>query len=1156
MPRLSWFLPRALLAILIAATAVGADPNEPKKDAKKDPKRDAPYTPLVHEASKEGEEAIKRFQYDKSLKVDLWAAEPMLANPVCFSFDEKGRCFVAETFRHSAGAVDNRGRPWLDDDLACRTVEERVAMFKKYAKSNFSRDYETEHDRVRLIEDTTGSGRADKATVFRNDFGHAADGIGAGLLARNGNVYFTCIPDLWLLKDTKGIGQADLKQSLSTGYGVHVAFIGHDLHGLRLGPDGKLYFSLGDRGLNVKTKEGKHLFNPDSGAVLRCDLDGANLEIVHIGLRNPQELAFDDYGNLFTVDNNSDSGDRARFVQIVEGGDSGWRIGYQYGSEMHDPKVVKQGNRGPWNYEKLWHPYHEGQPAYIVPPLANFADGPSGFTHYPGVGLGDKYKGHFFLCDFRGSAGGSGVWHFSTKPKGASFEMVEPKHFVWDILATDCDFAPDCGFYISDWTNGWDKPGKGRLYRVSDPEEQRKEVVKEVKAILAKGFDALSVAELTKLLGHPHQQVRMEAQFALAAKGKDGIEPLTDTARNSKNQLARIHAIWGLGMIARKGNDDAVSSVLSLKEDADEEIRAQVAKVLGWDLTITATETLVGMLNDKSQLVQFFALQSLARADIGRVNRGEKRSFILAHAKGLAAIFSLAFQNADKDPYLRYALSRAMAALMIEHEGLEREARADTRSSSTRLVSVLARRHSFQRSAAPDDASFGQDLEAFLADVDPRVVAEAVRTIHDLNLHKDLPKLAGLVAKANVAAEVMYRALDANYRLGNRENAAALAEFASKANAPEPLRILALKMLGAWPNPPRRDFITGLTQDLKPRDGSVAATAIKSRMLGIFAGSANVQKEAAAVAGKLGITEVSPFLFNLVSDAKASATARIEALSALDTLKDKRTGEAVATAIASNDPRIRNAGRAVLIKTKPIEVVAQLKEVLDTNDSIEKQGALALLAEVKSPEVDDVIESWLDKLMKKEAPAELQLDIIESAAKRNTVRLKRRLQGFEDARPKGDELGKYRETLVGGDAERGRNIFLNNAAVSCQRCHKLDGEGGDVGPPLNGIATRQKRDYLLESLVLPNKQIAKGYDSVLITKADGKTVTGVLKSEDAKEVKVMTAEGVLIVIKKDDIDDRKTTKSAMPDDLVQKLSKHEIRDLVEFLAGLKEEWKK
>src|SRR5207247_7275093 len=116
----------------------------------------------------------------------------------------------------------------------------------------------------------------------------------------------------------------------------------------------KLYFTIGDRGFHVVTKDKRTVSNPDSGAVLRCDPDGTNLEIVHIGLRNPQELAFDDFGNLFTYDNNSDSGDRARWVHVVEGGDSGWRCGYQYGTLMHTP-AVPQGNRGAWNTETNWH---------------------------------------------------------------------------------------------------------------------------------------------------------------------------------------------------------------------------------------------------------------------------------------------------------------------------------------------------------------------------------------------------------------------------------------------------------------------------------------------------------------------------------------------------------------------------------------------------------------------------------------------------------------------------------------------------------------------------------------------------------------------------------------------------------------------------------
>src|SRR5688572_17712490 len=61
--------------------------------------------PGRHAASDEGEAAIKKFKVNEGFKVELFAAEPMLVNPVCFAFDEKGRAYVVETFRHSEGTV-------------------------------------------------------------------------------------------------------------------------------------------------------------------------------------------------------------------------------------------------------------------------------------------------------------------------------------------------------------------------------------------------------------------------------------------------------------------------------------------------------------------------------------------------------------------------------------------------------------------------------------------------------------------------------------------------------------------------------------------------------------------------------------------------------------------------------------------------------------------------------------------------------------------------------------------------------------------------------------------------------------------------------------------------------------------------------------------
>ena len=169
------------------------------------------------------------------------------------------------------------------------------------------------------------------------------------------------------------------------------------MHGLILGPDGRLYWSIADRGTSTnllsQMKKPFPGLTPetlaDAGAVFRCAPDGSEFEIFATGLRNPQELAFDDEGNLFTGDNNGDGGDPARWHYVVEGADHGWRMGWQWLPKM-----------GAWNSEKLWANAPTNHAAYIVPSLAHIARGPAGLAFTPGTGLPPQYDNHFFLCDF------------------------------------------------------------------------------------------------------------------------------------------------------------------------------------------------------------------------------------------------------------------------------------------------------------------------------------------------------------------------------------------------------------------------------------------------------------------------------------------------------------------------------------------------------------------------------------------------------------------------------------------------------------------------------------------------------------------------------------------------------------------------------------
>ena len=260
------------------------------------------------------------------------ATYPLIDDPVAFCIDEQGRFYFAESDRQERGIEDNRSSSWwLLDDIASETVEDRLAMYRKWeAKREGGMAYYSKwSDRIAQLRDADGNGTFEHRSDFAGPFNEPLDGSGAGLLAFDGDIFYTNIPNLWRMRDADGDGVAEFTLKDSTGYGVRVALRGHDMHGLTIGYDGKVYWSIGDRGYHVKTPDGALLHDPRAGAVFRMNPDGSELELYHTGLRNPQELAFDAEGNLFTGDNNSDGGDKARIVYCMEGGETGWSMDYQ-----------------------------------------------------------------------------------------------------------------------------------------------------------------------------------------------------------------------------------------------------------------------------------------------------------------------------------------------------------------------------------------------------------------------------------------------------------------------------------------------------------------------------------------------------------------------------------------------------------------------------------------------------------------------------------------------------------------------------------------------------------------------------------------------------------------------------------------------------------
>ncbi len=127
-------------------------------------------------------------------------------------------------------------------------------------------------------------------------------------------------------------------------------FSGHGMSGVTVGPQGRIWWGIGDIGSNVTDQDGKNWKNPNRGVVVRCDPDGSNYEVFAHGVRNTHEFACDQFGNLISVDNDGDhAGERERLVYLIDGSDTGWRINWQFGKYTDD----KNNRYKVWIDEKM-----------------------------------------------------------------------------------------------------------------------------------------------------------------------------------------------------------------------------------------------------------------------------------------------------------------------------------------------------------------------------------------------------------------------------------------------------------------------------------------------------------------------------------------------------------------------------------------------------------------------------------------------------------------------------------------------------------------------------------------------------------------------------------------------------------------------------------
>jgi len=150
---------------------------------------------------------------------------------------------------------------------------------------------------------------------------------------------------------------------------------------------------------------------------------------------------------------------------------------------------------------------------------------------------------------------------------------------------------------------------------------------------------------------------------------------------------------------------------------------------------------------------------------------------------------------------------------------------------------------------------------------------------------------------------------------------------------------------------------------------------------------------------------------------------------------------------------------------------------------------------------------------------------------------------------KSEQLYRYQavaapDALKKADRAHGRQVF----AKTCATCHTLFGEGAKIGPDLTG-SQRANPEYVLTKVLDPSAVVAQDYQVTVVTTKSGRTLTGLVKEEDAATLALQTQNEVIRVAKADIDERKKSPVSMMPEGLLAPLSDAEVRDLIAYLAG-------
>jgi putative heme-binding domain-containing protein len=949
----------------------------------------------------------RALQVAEGFEINLFAADPLLAKPIQMNFDAAGRLWVASS-----------------------EVYPQIAPGQKA------------NDKIIILEDTNGDGRADKTTVF-------ADGllIPTGVEPGDGGAYVGHSTELVHLADTDGDGKADRRRTVLSGFGTEDTH--HIVHTLRWGPDGMLYF-------NQSIYIHSHIETPygvrrlGGGGVWQLRPESQQLEVFVRGFWNPWGHHFDRWGQSFLTDGANGEG-------------------ITYGLPGASYPATPGATR-------IWHGLNPGSPKHC------------GLEILSGRHLPEDWRGNVLTNDFRGHR----VCRFVLRDDGSGYssqeqaELVKSAHPAFRPI--DVKIGPDGAIYIADWYNPIIQHGE-----VDFRDPRRDHTHGRIWRVTAKGrplaprprLMGVPTAELLEALKAPEDWTRHQAKRQLKECGAKVLPELAAwVGKLDKNDREHEHHL--LEVLWTYQSLDTVEPKLltTLLHAAEPRVQAAAVRVLGyWQ----------GRLPDAPSM-----LAECVAADHPRVRLEAVRA-LGGPPRAEALAIALRVLDRPMDPLLDYALWLTVRELE---------------------PAWLPALQSGQLTFAGKEGHLVRALEAAASPAAVRLLVEFFQ--------------AGRIAKDREESVLT--------SIGAQGGAEELGQMLA--------RILALEDA----DPAGRARLLTILEQATRRRG-VRPAGDLTRIQRLFDSNQEaLQAAALRAAGQWHVEEARPQLLQRASATAAPAAVRQAALDGLVLLGGPETRKAlIEMCDASHPANVRHGAVAALAALAPAEAARHAAALLAADPSEEQIRAM-LSAFLQQRSGADALARALDG---RKLPAD-----VAKLALRNISTGRRTSPALEQALTKAGNLKAVQRVLTPaemavfvldvqqqGNAARGEAIFRRKE-LACLKCHAVAGAGGQVGPDLLSIGASAPVDYLVESLLQPNKAIKENYHSTVVATLGGQVFTGIKVRETNAELVLRNVEDQETTIPVKDIAEKSAGLSLMPEGTVDGLTRSELLDLVRFLSEL------